>query len=96
MLLHFCLTSFLLDRGSRVDSEVFSVVCAEKFVLTFHVEQLPELNHIYKRLENLSSTITLTPWWLFYSILDGVVGQHPGFHVNSCFSFFLKKTYSLI
>ena len=62
-----------LPISSLFQTECVYVICYERYLLSFHTEELANIKVIQTRLEKLKS-IKLTPSWILYVIMDNIVG----------------------
>ena len=77
LLLKWILTTLTVFRGSHVDSDIFYIVLAESFLVSFHKCPLPSLTEASRRTLDGFLNITFSPAWILYGIFHNIIGLAP-------------------
>ncbi|KAI8142753.1 hypothetical protein BJV82DRAFT_614167 [Fennellomyces sp. T-0311] len=72
--LFICYRAFVHD-GHVLRPVSFYNIIHKRSILTFHFSNVPQLQHVYQRVEQLQDYIVVAPDWINYAILDVITDQ---------------------
>ncbi|KAI9259599.1 hypothetical protein BDA99DRAFT_440224, partial [Phascolomyces articulosus] len=72
--LFVCYRAFVHD-GHVLKPVGFYNIIHKRSILTFHFSHVPQLQHVYQRVEQMQEYIVVAPDWINYAILDVITDQ---------------------